>query len=63
MTACSAPAAQQRWVRTFDSAATTTDPDDLGNLERFRQVQQNWSTLRFVVPCKQEASHDFEEES
>ncbi len=55
--------AQQRWVRTFDSAATTTDPDDLENLERFHQMQQNWSKLRFILTCKQPANHAFEEES
>jgi hypothetical protein len=54
---------QQRWVRSFDRTATTTDPDDLLNLERFRQMQQNWSTLRFIVPAKQPTNHDFEEES
>jgi len=53
---------QQRWVRRFDSAATTTDPDDLQNLERFRQMQENWSTLRFILPAKQPTNHDFEEE-
>lgn len=59
----SGAAEQQRWVRTFDTAATTTDPDDLQNVERFRQMQQNWSTLRFVVTAKQPTNHDFEEES
>lgn len=53
---------QKRWVRSFDSVATATDPDDIENLERFRQMQQNWSKLRFIVPAKQPTNHDFEEE-
>lgn len=40
---------QVRWVRAFDPAATTEDPDNLENLERFNQMQQNWAKLRFIV--------------
>jgi hypothetical protein len=39
---------QLRWVREFDKAATTADPDDENNLERFIQMQSKWSQLKFV---------------
>jgi hypothetical protein len=39
---------QERWVREFDKAATTEDPDDESNLERFKQMQSNWFRLKFV---------------
>lgn len=39
---------QDRWVREFDKNATTDDPDDLDNLERFNQMQKRWFELRFV---------------
>lgn len=38
-----------RWVRAFDSAKTTENPDDHANLERFQQMRQNWAWLRFII--------------
>jgi hypothetical protein len=53
---------QIRWVRRFDSAATTSDPDDINNLARFEQMQKNWSQLKFLIPAPHGANHDYEEE-
>jgi hypothetical protein len=41
-----------RWVRQFDAARQTDDPDDQANLARFDQMQKNWSTLKFVLGDK-----------
>jgi len=41
-----------RWVREFDKASQTEDPDDLANLARFEQMQKNWSKLKFVIGDK-----------
>jgi hypothetical protein len=41
--------ARSRWVRLFDAVKETDDPDDLNNLARFAQMQQNWSQLKFIV--------------
>jgi hypothetical protein len=38
-----------RWVREFDNHATTDDPDDLDNLERFNQMQKRWFELKFIT--------------
>lgn len=40
---------RERWVREFDKQATTDDPDDLDNLERFNQMQRRWFELKFIV--------------
>jgi hypothetical protein len=40
---------QERWVREFDKQAKDpADPDALDNLERFNQMQQKWSKLKFI---------------
>jgi hypothetical protein len=44
-----AGAKQVRWVREFDKNSSTADPDDLDNLERFKQMQARWPELKFVV--------------
>ncbi len=54
---------QNRWVRQFDTVKTKDDPDDLENLARFEQMQQNWSKLRFIIRAPQGTNHDLEEEA
>jgi hypothetical protein len=41
-----------RWVREFDAASQTVDPDALENLARFEQMQKNWTKLKFVIGDK-----------
>jgi len=54
---------QVPWTRDFQKhAKDPSDPEALDNFERFKQMQQNWSKLKFLVPAPEGANHDYEEE-